>query len=100
MADRVKRCTTTMEFLSLADNPARVALMAAGRGKPGWRALVTEVPVDDPSLVEYAAGLQHGDRVEVTIATDWGAPGLPKRLEALRRAESLVAEPHEEPTVP
>ena len=95
MADEVTRITSIVEFVALARDPDRITFMPDGRGNPGWRAKPMQVPVEDKAVAAFAAELERGDRVEVTIATDWGQAGLPRVVEKIHRAAATVEAPRE-----
>jgi hypothetical protein len=61
------------------------------------RSFAQKVLVPDPDLFErLRQGVSPGDTIEITTATDWGAPGLPTTLVSFQKVES--AAPEEEAT--
>jgi hypothetical protein len=94
MALGISRVTFSATFVGLAGDPVLLHWRKIGGSGTQRRPLGGAVPVPDAALLEAARAIPCGTEVELPVVTDWGTPGLPKHLEAIRvleRAAEAVA---------
>jgi hypothetical protein len=93
-AQCVTSVVTLVDVVTGTDqHPAAIRTASSVRLPGGGERVITEqVPVPDVSLLQrLMAEVTKGDRLQVTVETDWSDPDLPTRLIAFTPASVLVA---------
>ncbi len=84
MALGQSRGTLTAKILGVDGDPPVLHWRAVGGEGKERRPLSGVVPIDDPAVLAAALAIEGGAFAELTIVTELGQPGMPKRLEAIR----------------
>jgi hypothetical protein len=94
---RPQSVTSTATLLDMlaggAQREPTIITAAEVRLKSGGTRIVTaKIPVPDAGLfARLAAEAEKGDKVRITVETDWSDPALPRRLTAFAVVSSRLA---------
>src|SRR5690242_9448498 len=95
---RIKVLTDTMTLAGFCPQeegkPPAVLVRTTARTSGGARrSFAQKVLIPNPEMCQrLQQDVSPGDTIEITTATDWGAPGLPTTLVSFRKVESVVPE--------